>query len=87
MKLTFNPNFKFTFITNAELDRAEATGRIDDYDIVRINILNADGCSLDYPVKTLQAYKEEINKINDNSYIVEANVYASTHYFDIFEYD
>jgi hypothetical protein len=87
MKIKFNSNFKFTFKNESELDRAMATGYIPDYEIVRINIVNQDGGSIDYPVKHLEAYKNEVDKINNNSYIVEANAYAANHYFDIQDYE
>jgi len=85
--MTFNAEFKFTYETIADFDRDRASGFIPNATIVRVNLVNRDGLVIDRPIYTKEEYLQEIEKINQNDYIVEASAYTSNYYFDINDYD
>ena len=81
MKVTID-DFKFTFETNEDLAKAESTGYVPDYDIVRIEVDLGDGNTVDFPVKTREQYANELETRGDKI----MNAYQDKMYFDINEY-
>jgi ribosomal protein L21E len=75
-------DFKFTFETNEDLAKAESTGYVPDYDIVRIEVDLGDGNTVDFPVKTREQYANELETRGDKI----MNAYQDKMYFDINEY-
>ena len=77
-------NFKFTFETDEAYEKAERTGYVPDFDMVRMVVENEEG-SVDFPVRT----REELIKLYEGFSIapsVVVKVYPSVHYYDINDY-
>ena len=78
--------FDFTFKTIDDYYKAERTGYIDEFKIVRAKVSNKDGGWHDYPIKSEEEYYCELKRIKDSgNKIIE--IYPSIHYYDIQEYD
>ena len=78
--------FDFTFKTVNDYEKAERTGYIDEFKIVRIKVANKDGGWHDYPIKSEEEYYIQLKQLKDRkAQIVE--VYPTIHYYDIQEYD
>ena len=78
--------FDFTFKTVEDYEKAERTGYIDEFKIVRIKVSNKDGGWHDYPIKSEEEYYIQLKQLKDRkAQIVE--VYPTIHYYDIQEYD
>jgi hypothetical protein len=78
--------FEFTFKTIDDYYKAERTGYIDDFKIVRIKVANKDGGWHDYPIKSEEEYYIHLKELKDRkAQIIE--VYPTIHYYDIQEYD
>lgn len=78
--------FEFTFKTIEDYEKAERTGYIDDFKIVRIKVANRDGGWHDYPIKSEEEYYIHLKQLKDRkAQIIE--VYPTIHYYDIQEYD
>lgn len=87
-KIKINPNFKFTFENNASLRKAEMTGYIESYDMVRICVKRLDnGNQVDFPIKTREDYFETVANLNERANEFEmVEIYQDTHMFDIYDY-
>lgn len=78
--------FEFTFKTIDDYYKAERTGYIDEFKIVRIKVANKDGGWHDYPIKSEEEYYTHLKELKDRkAEIIE--VYPTIHYYDIQEYD
>lgn len=88
MKTKVNPDFKFEFETDEELEKAERTGYIPLCDIVRISFFhNEHDLEIDYPVKSRETYIRDLEKLNNDKNITILNVYQDKWYYDINEHD
>ena len=87
-KIKINPDYKFTFDTEAHLSRAQMTGYIESYDMVRICIRRLDnGNQIDFPLKTREDYYNEVARLNERASEFEmVEVYQDTHMYDIQDY-
>jgi hypothetical protein len=85
-KIKINSNFKFTFDTDVDLRRAELTGYIESYDIVRICVKRLDnGNQVDFPIKTREDYFETVASLNERSNEYDmVEIYQDTHMFDMY---
>ena len=87
-KIKINPNFKFTFDTDVELRRAELSGYIESYDMVRICVQRLDnGNQVDFPIKSREDYFETVSNLNErtNEYDM-VEIYQDTHSFNMYDY-
>ena len=87
-KIKTNPDFKFTFDSDVELRRAQMTGYIESYDMVRICVKRLDnGNQIDFPLKTREDYFNEVARLNErfNEYDM-VEIYQDTHMYDIQDY-
>ena len=75
-------SYTFTFETDDQLFRAESTGYIDVYDMVRICRKFDNGNIIDYPCKSRESFEHDLNKYKDS--IVE--IYQSKHFYDVMDY-
>lgn len=75
-------DFKFTFETEAELWKAQATGYIDEYDCVRVEVKHAEGGSTDFPVKS----REELANIIERHGSAIVKIYPTVHSYDVMDY-
>ena len=67
MKTKVNPDFKFEFETDEELEKAERTGYVPLCDIVRISFYhNEHEVEIDYPVKSRETYIRDLEKLNND---------------------
>jgi len=82
-QISIENDYKFTFETNQDLMRAQWSGYIPEYDIVRMVVKYADGSTLDFPVKTLEEYNEMLAYHNGR---IE-NIYPAVHMYDIKDYE
>lgn len=84
-KIRISPSFKFTFDNDSQLRRAEMTGYIESYDMIRICIKRLDtGCQLDFPIKSREDYFETVASLNERASEFElVEIYQDTHMFDI----
>jgi hypothetical protein len=87
-KIKINSNFKFTFDTDVELRRAEFSGYIESYDMVRICVKRLDnGNQVDFPIKTREDYFETVTSLNERSNEYDmVEIYQDTHSFDMYDY-
>jgi hypothetical protein len=87
-KIKINSNFKFTFDTDVELRRAEFTGHIESYDMVRICVKRLDnGNQVDYPLKSREDYFETVASLNERSNEYDmVEIYQDTHSFSMYDY-
>ena len=87
-KIKINSNFKFTFDTDVDLRRAELTGYIESYDMVRICVKRLDnGNQVDFPIKSREDYFDQVASLNErfNEYDM-VEIYQDTHSFDMYDY-
>ncbi|MEI6880462.1 MAG: hypothetical protein WCK82_03975 [Bacteroidota bacterium] len=89
--LTYNKklkikNMKFTFKTEAEYHRAQKSGRIEYYDIVRIVRKMKNGDEWDIPTHSEEGFNELMEKYKNDPNIVETLCYEDVSYYDIEEY-
>ena len=87
-KIKINSNYKFTFDTDVDLRRAELTGYIESYDMVRICVKQIDnGNQVDFPIKTREDYFETVASLNERSNEYDmVEIYQDTHSFDMYDY-
>jgi len=87
-KIKINPDFKFTFDSDVDLRRAELTGYIESYDMVRICVKRLDnGNQVDFPIKTREDYFETVASLNERSNEYDmVEIYQDTHMFDMYDY-
>ena len=87
-KIKINPDFKFTFDSDVELRRAQMTGYIESYDMVRICVKRLDnGNQIDFPLKTREDYFNEVARLNERSNEYDmVEIYQDTHMYDIQDY-
>jgi len=87
-KIKINPDFKFTFDSDVELRRAQMTGYIESYDMVRICVKRLDnGNQIDFPLKTREDYFNEVARLNERSNEYDmVEIYQDTHSFDMYDY-
>jgi len=87
-KIKINSNYKFTFDTDVELRRAESSGYIKSYDMVRICIKRLDnGNQVDFPIKSREDYFDQVASLNERSNEYEmVEIYQDTHSFDMYDY-
>ena len=87
-KIKINSNFKFTFDTDVDLRRAESSGYIESYDMVRICVKRLDnGNQVDFPVKTREDYYETVSSLNERANEFEmVEIYPDTHMYDVQDY-
>ena len=87
-KIKINSNFKFTFDTDVDLRRAELSGYIESYDMVRICVKRLDnGNQVDFPVKTKEDYFSQVANLNERTNEFEmVEIYQDTHMYDIQDY-
>jgi hypothetical protein len=77
---------KFTFKTEAEYHRAQKSGRIEYYDIVRIVRKMKNGDEWDIPTHSEEGFNELMEKYKNDPNIVETLCYEDVSYYDIEEY-
>lgn len=88
MKTKVNPDFKFEFETDAELEKAQMTGYVPLCDIVRITFHHSGfDTTIDYPVKSRETYIKDLEKLNNIDDVEILKVYQDKWYYDINEYD
>ena len=75
-------NYTFTFETDDQLFNAQRTGYIDIYDIVRICRKINEFETVDYPCKSRESFKWNLNEYKDS--IIE--IYPDRHCYDINDY-
>ena len=87
-RIKINSNFKFTFDTDVELRRAELSGHIESYDMVRICVKRLDnGNQVDFPIKSREDYFETVSNLNERANEYEmVEIYQDTHSFDMYDY-
>ena len=87
-KIKINPDFKFTFDSDVDLRRAELTGYIESYDMVRICVKRLDnGNQVDFPIKTREDYFETVASLNERSNEYDmVEIYQDTHMFDMYDF-
>ena len=87
-RIKINPNFTFTFDSDSELRRAESSGYIEPYDMVRICVRRLDnGKQVDFPIKTREDYFGQVDKLNGRSNEYDmVEIYQDTHSFDMYDY-
>ena len=87
-KIKINSNFKFTFDNDVDLRRAEFTGYIESYDMVRICVKRLDnGNQVDFPIKTREDYFDQVASLNERSNEYDmVEIYQDTHSFDMYDY-
>lgn len=85
-KIEINPDFKFTFNSEAQLDRAQMSGYIESYDIVRVCLKLDNGNQIDFPLKSKEDYINQVNRINNDDAIVSAEFYSAEHMYDVQDY-
>ena len=87
-KIKINPDYKFTFDTEVQLSRAQMTGYIESYDMVRICVKRLDnGNQIDFPLKTREDYYNEVARLNERSNDYDmVEIYQDTHMYDIQDY-
>jgi hypothetical protein len=76
------PEFKFTYETDAEYEAAQRTGYIESFDCVRVTIKHSQGGEIDFPVKS----REELNKVLDFHGSSIYDVYPTVHSYDVQDY-
>lgn len=87
MKPTINPDFKFEFETDEELEKAQMTGYVPLCDIVRINFFHKGfDTNIDYPVKSRETYIKDLEKLNSIDDVEILKVYQDKWYYDINEH-
>ena len=80
-------NFKFKFKTENDYMEARSRGYIDQYDMVRVHVKSKDGeSSVDYPIHSEENYVKVVSELENKPHL-ECNVYQSTHYYDVSEYE
>jgi len=87
-KIKINTNFKFTFDSDVELRRAQLSGYIESYDMVRICVKRLDnGNQVDFPINTREDYFNQVASLNErfNEYDM-VEIYQDTHSFDMYDY-
>lgn len=85
-KIEINPDFKFTFNSEAQLDRAQMSGYIESYDIVRVCLKLDNGNQVDFPLKSREDYINQVDRINSDDAIVSAEFYPAEHMYDVQDY-
>jgi hypothetical protein len=75
-------NYVFTFETDDQLFDAQRTGYIDVYDIVRICRKINEFETVDYPCKSREQFKWNLNEYKDS--IIE--IYPDRHCYDVNDY-
>ena len=75
-------NYVFTFETDDQLFDAQRTGYIDVYDIVRICRKINEFETVDYPCKSHEQFKWNLNEYKDS--IIE--IYPDRHCYDVNDY-
>jgi hypothetical protein len=87
-KIKINPDYKFTFDTETQHSRAQMTGYIESYDIVRICVRRLDnGNQVDFPLKNREDYYNEVARLNERASEFEmVEIYQDTLTYDIQDY-
>ena len=81
-------DFNFTFETEADYEKAKASGYITTFDIVRIKIKHLmEGNTFDYPIYSREGYKKELYKLLVLPQIQVLDIYQDKLYYDILEKD
>jgi hypothetical protein len=87
-KIEINSDYNFTFDNDVQLSKAEMTGYIESYDMVRICLRYPNGNTVDFPLKTREDYFGQITRLNEKDNDEEiVEIYQDTHMFDIQDYN
>ena len=78
--------YTFTFRLESDYYKAQSTGCIKEYDMMRIEVHDEEGMMIgDYPVHSLEEYVKHVKHLHENK--TSYTSYPSKHYYDISEYD
>ena len=80
-------DYTFTYQTDDEYYQQQGTGYVDDYNMVRMEVIFNNGYNVDFPVRTKEALINDIKRIQSTEGARIIKIYPSIHSFDIMDYD